>query len=102
MPRKNEGKHFDYCPQECLRGAKLCTKCSVALTQLLSALFQACVKQIGSANYGDVKKANAVETQYILVTRVLAKNLTGWEVMEILAGSVSQSDVIFAVCYCSS
>jgi hypothetical protein len=67
---------------------------------LLSALFQACIKHIRSASYNDVKKANAVETQYILVTRVLAKNLTGWEVMEILAGSVSQSDAIFLVCFC--
>lgn len=65
---------------------------------MLSALFQACVEQMGSASYEDVKKTNAVETQRILVTRVLAKNLTGWEVMEILAGSVSQSDVIFGVC----
>jgi hypothetical protein len=33
----------------------------------------------------------------IMIRCILAKNLTGWEAMEIFAGGVSQSDQIFMV-----
>ncbi|KAF8167628.1 hypothetical protein B0H34DRAFT_646029 [Crassisporium funariophilum] len=62
----------------------------------LSTLFQACLKHARSAAYEDIRKTHAIETLSILVSRVLAKNLTGWEVMEVMAGSVAQSDSVFS------
>jgi len=47
------------------------------------------------AHYTDVRKAHALETLAIVVRCILTKNFTGWEVMEVLAGGVSQSDDIF-------
>lgn len=43
----------------------------------------------------DVKKAHAVETLSIASRCLLRKNLTGWEVMEIFAGGVHESDKVF-------
>ncbi|KAF4623526.1 hypothetical protein D9613_002229 [Agrocybe pediades] len=40
--------------------------------------------------------SNSIETLSVLLTRILAKNLSGWETMEMLAGAVSQSDSVFS------
>ena len=50
---------------------------------------------VRNAPYDDIKKSHAVETLATLVRCVLEKNLTGWEVMEIFAGGVNQSDSVF-------
>lgn len=47
--------------------------------------------------HGDIKKQHALETLSCLVLCILAKNMTGWEVMDLLAGSVGQSDEVFMV-----
>jgi hypothetical protein len=49
--------------------------------------------------YSDVRKAHSLETLSIVIRCILSKNLTGWEVMEIFAGSVNQSDQIFMVSF---
>jgi hypothetical protein len=50
-----------------------------------------------NAAYDDVKKSHSLDTLSIILRCILAKNLTGWEIMEVLAGGVSQSDAIFMV-----
>jgi hypothetical protein len=50
-----------------------------------------------NAPYQDIKKLHALETMCILVRCIFAKNPTGWEVMEIFAGSASESDKVFTV-----
>ncbi|KAH9486507.1 Armadillo-like helical domain-containing protein 3 [Psilocybe cubensis] len=71
-------------------------KCTGTFKPLLSTLFRICIKHARSIKNDDDKRLHAMETQSILVSTMLAKNLTGWEVMEILAGSVSQSDFVFS------
>ncbi|KAF9459825.1 hypothetical protein BDZ94DRAFT_989519 [Collybia nuda] len=66
-----------------------------SLKPLLNMLFRECVAHGHSAKMGDVRKSHSLETLSILIRSVLAKNLTGWEVMEILAGGVSLSDTVF-------
>ncbi|KAJ6604834.1 hypothetical protein DFH09DRAFT_1123914 [Mycena vulgaris] len=61
----------------------------------LNALFRACLQHASSsAPHNDVKK-QALETLSIVVRCIFAKTPTGWEVMEIMAGGVTQSDAIF-------
>ncbi|TFY70009.1 hypothetical protein EVJ58_g112 [Rhodofomes roseus] len=43
----------------------------------------------------DTRKRHAVETLCILSKCLLRKNLSGWEVMEIFAGGVNESDKVF-------
>lgn len=45
----------------------------------------------------DQRKVNAVVTVTVLLGAVLAKDLSGWEVMDMLAGGVTESDSIFGV-----
>lgn len=45
----------------------------------------------------DQRKLNAVVTVSVLLGAVLPKDLSGWEVMDMLAGSVTESDSIFGV-----
>jgi hypothetical protein len=45
--------------------------------------------------YDDIKKSHSVDTLAICIRCILEKNLTGWEVMEIFAGGVNQSDNVF-------
>ena len=47
---------------------------------------------------GDGKKSHhAVDVLMTVVKCILAKNLTGWEVMEVFAGGVNTSDKVFTV-----
>jgi hypothetical protein len=50
-----------------------------------------------NAAHEDIKKLHSLDTLSIILRCILAKNLTGWEVMEVLAGGVGQSDVVFMV-----
>lgn len=45
-----------------------------------------------------VVKANSLDTLVILVHALLQRNFAGWEVMEVLAGDVGASDIVFSVC----
>lgn len=45
--------------------------------------------------YKDPRKANALETMVVFLRSILQKDLAGWEVMDILAGNVSESDRVF-------
>lgn len=42
-------------------------------------------------------RGHAIETLSILLRNMLIKNFAGWEVMEIFAGGVNQSDAVFMV-----
>ena len=44
-----------------------------------------------------MRKANALETLSIMLKCILVHSFAGWEVMEIFAGGVSQSDAVFMV-----
>ena len=49
------------------------------------------------ASVTDQRKVNALITASVLLGAVLQKDLSGWEVMDLLAGSVTDSDSIFGV-----
>ncbi|KAJ3516078.1 hypothetical protein NLJ89_g1346 [Agrocybe chaxingu] len=70
--------------------------CLGKLKPFLSALFKVCTKHIREARNEDIRKLNAIETGYIVISCVLSKSMTGWETMEVLAGSVAQSDTVFS------
>lgn len=40
---------------------------------------------------------NALETLTVTLRAVLQKGMSGWELMEVLAGNVNESDLVFAV-----
>ncbi|KAJ7110039.1 hypothetical protein C8R44DRAFT_678676 [Mycena epipterygia] len=61
----------------------------------LNALFRACLHHASSAARNTDVKKHALETLSILARCIFAKTPTGWEVMEIMAGGVNQSDAIF-------
>ncbi|KAF9535662.1 hypothetical protein CPB83DRAFT_888345 [Crepidotus variabilis] len=61
----------------------------------LSEFFGICVQYIRTAEHEDIKKGHALDTLTVLLSSILAKNLSGWEVMDVLAGSVAQSDTVF-------
>lgn len=42
-------------------------------------------------------RGHAIETLSVLLRNVLMKGFAGWEVMEIFAGGVNQSDAVFMV-----
>ncbi|KAF9486298.1 hypothetical protein BDN70DRAFT_793929 [Pholiota conissans] len=69
--------------------------CLGKLKPFLSTLFENCIFHVRSPKRDDIRKHNAMETQTILFSRILTKNLTGWEIMEIFAGSLNQSDAVF-------
>ena len=52
---------------------------------------------VAEASVMDQRKVNAAVTASILLGAVLSKDLSGWEVMDVLAGSVTESDNIFGV-----
>ncbi|THH13581.1 hypothetical protein EW146_g6658 [Bondarzewia mesenterica] len=71
-------------------------RCLGNLKPLLNALFSTCLEHARTAVYGDRKKDHAVEILTILIRCLLSKsNLAGWEVMEMVAGGVNESDRVF-------
>ncbi|KAJ7161404.1 hypothetical protein C8R43DRAFT_992750 [Mycena crocata] len=60
----------------------------------LNALWRHALDHAASAPNSDTRK-NALETLSVLSRCIFAKTPTGWEVMEIMAGGVGQSDAIF-------
>ncbi|KAI0068085.1 DUF1741-domain-containing protein [Artomyces pyxidatus] len=66
------------------------------LKSLLVALFLTCMKHAHEAPYDDPRKAHAIEIMAVLTRSLLDKNdLAGWEVMEMFAGGVNESDQFF-------
>jgi hypothetical protein len=64
---------------------------------VFSTLFSECLLHARTRAYGDVVRSHALETLSIVIRCVLAKNLAGWEVMEVFAGGVDESDMVFMV-----
>ncbi|KAH9065797.1 hypothetical protein EDB87DRAFT_1593217 [Lactarius vividus] len=63
---------------------------------LLVSLFSNCLLHVRTAPYDDPKKSHAVQMMTVLTRCLLCKgDLAGWEVMELFAGGVNQSDNFF-------
>ncbi|KAF5368476.1 hypothetical protein D9758_002263 [Tetrapyrgos nigripes] len=69
--------------------------CLGPLKSVLNSSFLAYFTIARDAQPEDVRKANALETLIIFTKCLLAKNFTGWEVMEVFAGGTNQSDSFF-------
>ncbi|KAG2022949.1 hypothetical protein CC2G_000661 [Coprinopsis cinerea AmutBmut pab1-1] len=65
------------------------------LKPLLNLLFSYCTRVAWKAGYQDVKKIHALETLTAVCESCLSQSLSGWEIMEMLAGSVAHSDRTF-------
>jgi hypothetical protein len=63
----------------------------------LNSWFRACIYLTLSSGYEDIRKHNSLETLTICVRGVFAKSMSGWEIMEVLAGSVNESDAVLNV-----
>ncbi|KAH7927264.1 hypothetical protein BV22DRAFT_1032014 [Leucogyrophana mollusca] len=59
-----------------------------------NTLFTVCVAHARDCE-DNIVRVHAVDTLAVVVRCVLAKNLAGWEVMEIFAGGVNESDQVF-------
>ncbi|KAG5220686.1 Chromatin structure-remodeling complex protein [Salix suchowensis] len=70
-------------------------KPSLLVKPLLNTMFLRCVKQFNAAQKEDVRRAHCLETLQISLRCMFNKNPSGWEVMEIMAGGVGQSDEYF-------
>ena len=57
----------------------------------------ACIGTLRSEEADDAKKGHAANTLGVVSRCLLSKNLAGWEVMELFAGGVSDSDRVFNV-----
>ncbi|KAH9898211.1 hypothetical protein C8Q73DRAFT_834250 [Cubamyces lactineus] len=69
--------------------------CLSRLKPFLNALVDACIRTIRSEETDDTKKSHAASTLGVVSRCLLSKNLAGWEVMELFAGGVSDSDRVF-------
>lgn len=45
----------------------------------------------------DIRRLNALATLTVLLRAILQKDLAGWELMDVLAGKVTESDQVFGV-----
>ncbi|KAF8846038.1 hypothetical protein BDN67DRAFT_12014 [Paxillus ammoniavirescens] len=70
-------------------------ECIYTHKPVLSTLFTTCVSFAAKSQEDVVVTGRAIETLSIMSRCVLAKNLAGWEVMEIFAGGVNESDKVF-------
>ena len=62
------------------------------------ALFSTCLLHARTAPYDDPKKSHAIQMMTVLTQCLLCKgDMAGWEVMELFAGGVNQSDKFFNV-----
>ncbi|KAH9982834.1 hypothetical protein BGW80DRAFT_47909 [Lactifluus volemus] len=70
--------------------------CLERLKPLFVALFSVCLQRVRMAPYDDPGKSHAVQLMTVLTRGLLSKNdLAGWQVMELFAGGVNQSDKFF-------
>ncbi|OJT08174.1 UPF0668 protein C10orf76 -like protein [Trametes pubescens] len=76
--------------------------CLGKLKPVLNGLVDACIGALRSEDAdATVKMHNAAITLAVVSRGLLSKNLTGWEVMEVFAGGVSDSDRIFKGLTCA-
>jgi hypothetical protein len=47
--------------------------------------------------FDDIRKGNALETLVVILRSILQKDFAGWEIMDLLAGNMSDSDQVFGV-----
>jgi hypothetical protein len=71
------------------------TQCLGPFKVFCNSLFLNCIRIVSEAPRDDIKTANALETLLVFTRSMLAKNLSGWEIMEIFAGGVKESDDVF-------
>jgi hypothetical protein len=61
-------------------------------------LFSTCLLHARTAPYDDSKKSHGIQMMTVLTRCLLCKgDFAGWEVMELFAGGVNQSDEFFNV-----
>jgi hypothetical protein len=61
-------------------------------------LFSTCLEYARTAPYDDPRKSHAVQLMTVITRGLLSKSdLAGWEVMEVFAGGVNESDKFFNV-----
>lgn len=61
-------------------------------------LFSTCLEYARTAPYDDPRKSHAVQLMTVVTRGLLNKSdLAGWEVMELFAGGVNESDKFFNV-----
>ncbi|KAI9512521.1 hypothetical protein F5148DRAFT_973492 [Russula earlei] len=72
--------------------------CLGRLKPLFETLFSTCLEYVRTASNGDAKRSHAVQLMTVATRCLLSKSdLAGWEVMELFAGGVNQSDKFFNV-----
>lgn len=54
-------------------------------------------KNAAAGSIQETRRTNALKTLLVFVETMLSKDLGGWEIMEVFAGSVSASDEVFTV-----
>lgn len=64
---------------------------------LLGTIFKEALRFYTSSGNDDIRKVNTLETLTVLLRAVLQKDLAGWELMDVLAGNVGESDQVFGV-----
>ena len=55
------------------------------------------MRMLRAENADEVRKIHAAVTLAIFSRSMLTRNFAGWEVMEVFAGGVSSSDMVFKV-----
>jgi hypothetical protein len=61
-------------------------------------LFSTCLEYARRAPYDDPRKSHAVQSMTVITRGLLSKSdFAGWEVMELFAGGVNESDKFFNV-----
>ena len=65
---------------------------------MLSRLFSECLVHARKQDNDPAIRLHSLETLSIVLHGILAKDFTGWEVMEIFAGGIAESDRVFMVC----
>ncbi|KAI5898035.1 uncharacterized protein SCHCODRAFT_02487077 [Schizophyllum commune H4-8] len=68
--------------------------CLTQLKPFFNELFASCLKWAREGSPDDPRKTNALQTLSIMIRCVLAKNLSGWEVLEVFGGGV-KADAVF-------
>lgn len=63
----------------------------------LNLLCRRSLQHFSQSGNDDPVKRNALETLVIFVRCLLAKQMSGWEIMDVFAGGVVESDTLFAV-----
>ncbi|KAF8514489.1 hypothetical protein JB92DRAFT_133643 [Gautieria morchelliformis] len=63
---------------------------------LLNMLCRRCLAHLSSTPFNHPVKANALETLVLFVRCMLSKQLSGWEIMDVFAGGVVESDPLFS------